>query len=56
LEVDVKVKTGSSKFLNKIQLYNYNSKDVPRYIRVNGELLRRGDLHYHREIKVKVYE
>jgi len=52
LEVDVIVKKGSTNFLNKIQLYNYNSRDIPRYIRVNGELLRRGDLHYHREIKV----
>lgn len=52
MEVDLKVKMSSSKVLNKIQLYNYNTMDVPRYIRVNGELLRRGDLHYHRNKKV----
>lgn len=53
MELHFMVKTSTIRVLNHIQLYNYNAKDVPRYIKVNGELLRRGDLHYHRDIKVK---
>ncbi|XP_059472228.1 maltase-glucoamylase-like [Neocloeon triangulifer] len=51
-DISISPKVSSTGILNRVQIYNYPGENVPRFVRLNGELLRRGHIHYHRDLKM----
>ncbi|CAB3369876.1 Hypothetical predicted protein [Cloeon dipterum] len=50
-DIHINPKIATAGILNRVQIYNFHG-DVPRFIRLNGELLRRGHIHFHRDIQM----